>query len=280
MTACVETIRFQGQPCLRLSLPQGDSALISLQGAQVLSWVSAGRERLYLSPVSRWDGQTAIRGGIPVCFPQFNRRGTLPKHGFVRNLLWVPQTPDWSSNGICQSLVLASSEATRQWWPQAFESTITVSLLAGVLQVKLDVRNTGDTALTFTGALHTYLAVNDIAQAQLQGLGGQREWDAVADVYGHADAILRFAGEFDRVYTSSPQVLSLQDGNGQLHISQSASLAQSVVWNPGPFQCTTLPDMPADGYRHMLCVEAAQVDVPVEVLAGCTWQGWQRFSVA
>lgn len=280
MTACVEAVRFQGQPCLQLSLPQGDSALVSLQGAQVLSWVSAGRERLYLSPLSRWDGQSAIRGGVPVCFPQFNRRGQLPKHGFARNLPWVPQTPDCSLTGIRQSLVLASSETTRQWWPHTFEAMVTVSLLAGVLQVQLDVRNMGVASLAFTGALHTYLAVSDIAQVQLQGLGGQREWDAVADVHDHADAILRFTGEFDRVYTAPPQALSLQDGRHHLHICQSTSLAQSVVWNPGPLQCAALSDMPADGHRHMLCVEAAQVDEPVVVLAGQAWQGWQRLAVA
>ncbi|MBV5344762.1 MAG: D-hexose-6-phosphate mutarotase, partial [Rhodoferax sp.] len=76
---------FQGQACWRWQLPQGDSVLVSAQGAQVLSWQSAGRERLYLSPQSVFDGHTPIRGGVPICFPQFNQRGALPKHGFARN---------------------------------------------------------------------------------------------------------------------------------------------------------------------------------------------------
>ncbi|MFX6031775.1 hypothetical protein ABTE99_19565, partial [Acinetobacter baumannii] len=70
-------------------LPSGDVAIVALQGAQVLSWVMAdGVERLYLSPRSVFDGHTAIRGGVPVCFPQFNQRGPLAKHGFARNLPW------------------------------------------------------------------------------------------------------------------------------------------------------------------------------------------------
>ena len=81
---------FQGLPCQRLSLACGDSLLIAAQGAQVLSWVSRGRERLFLSPDNRWDGKTAIRGGVPVCFPQFNQRGSLPRHGFARNMAWQP----------------------------------------------------------------------------------------------------------------------------------------------------------------------------------------------
>ena len=78
----------QGLACQRLTLPCGDTVLVALQGAHVLSWVSQGRERLYLSPNNLWDGKSAIRGGVPVCFPQFNQRGTLPKHGFARNMAW------------------------------------------------------------------------------------------------------------------------------------------------------------------------------------------------
>ena len=44
-----------------------------------LMWQRAadGVERLYLSPQTSRDGSTAIRGGVPVCFPQFNMRGPL-----------------------------------------------------------------------------------------------------------------------------------------------------------------------------------------------------------
>jgi hypothetical protein len=51
----VET--YCGQPCIRLTTAQGDSALVALHGAQVLSWVAGGRERLYLSPQAVFDGQ-------------------------------------------------------------------------------------------------------------------------------------------------------------------------------------------------------------------------------
>jgi glucose-6-phosphate 1-epimerase len=41
-----------------------------------------------------------------------------------------------------------------------------------------------------------------------------------------------------------------------------------------------MADLPADGFAHMLCVEAAQVFEPVEVPAGGQWQGWQRLSIS
>jgi glucose-6-phosphate 1-epimerase len=37
--------------------------------------------------------------------------------------------------------------------------------------------------------------------------------------------------------------------------------------------------MPADGWQHMLCVEAAQVYEPVCIAPGDFWQGAQRLRV-
>ena len=96
MAPLLKSASFQGLPCILLQLPQGDAVTVALHGAQVLSWVSGGYERLYLSPKALFDGESAIRGGVPVCFPQFNQRGPLPKHGFARNLWWS-QAPGRSS---------------------------------------------------------------------------------------------------------------------------------------------------------------------------------------
>ena len=46
---------WRGLPAIGLRLPGGDSALIALQGAQVLSWVSRGQERLFVSPRAAHD---------------------------------------------------------------------------------------------------------------------------------------------------------------------------------------------------------------------------------
>jgi glucose-6-phosphate 1-epimerase len=37
--------------------------------------------------------------------------------------------------------------------------------------------------------------------------------------------------------------------------------------------------MPDDGWRHMLCVEAAQVYTPITLPAGGRWVGWQGLQV-
>ena len=278
-------VTFHGQACHQLTLASGDSVLVAEQGAHVLSWIAQGRERLFLSPANVWDGRSAIRGGVPVCWPQFNMRGTLPKHGFARNSTWQL---------VASELNVEASHLTFEWrdsadtthtvWQQAFVAQLQVHLSAGSLQITLQMHNTDTQTLSFTGALHTYLAVDDIDLTDLQGLGGLEEWDAVADVHGVADDVLYFDGEFDRVYvreaTASARALRLQDGQGLLHIEQSPTWANTVVWNPGADKCAGLTDMPSDGFAHMLCIEAAQVYTPVQVPAGGQWSGWQRLTVS
>jgi glucose-6-phosphate 1-epimerase len=275
---------FAGLPAKELSLPQGDRLVVALHGAQVLSWVSGGQERLYLSPQSQMDGQAAIRGGVPVCFPQFNQRGPLaerlPKHGFARNMAWQADAAELSDEHARLSLRLKDSAQTRAWWPQAFALALHIDLRPGAVQLTLDVHNTDNQPLAFSGALHTYLAVPDVTQATLQGLGGYPEWDSLTDTHAQASDTIRFAAEFDRVYEVAPNTAALpMTLNQTLHISQSPSWAHTVVWNPGQDLCKRLADMPDNGWRQMLCVEAAQVYEPITLPAGGRWAGWQRLAL-
>lgn len=270
---------FYGQPCIRLSIGNGDTALVALHGAQVLSWITGGRERLYLSPQAVFDGQAAIRGGIPLCFPQFNQRGLLPKHGFARNLAWHADSVQAKAGTARLALHLNDDERTRTWWPQAFAARLDLALSAGQLQVDCTVRNTGTVAWDFTIALHSYVRVDDIAQARLQGLDGSARWDAVADVHGTQQGPITFAGEYDSVFAAAPAPLQLHDGAHGLEIAQSPSMGQTVVWNPGAALCARLPDLPGGGHANMLCVEAAQIDTPVVLAPGATWSGGQCLRV-
>jgi glucose-6-phosphate 1-epimerase len=281
LTNSMANEQFEGQACQRLTLPCGDTVLVALQGAHVLSWVSQGRERLYLSPNNLWDGKSAIRGGVPVCFPQFNQRGTLPKHGFARNMNWTVGEAVANGDAAHIDFTLSTNPDTLAIWQQAFVAVLRVAMTPGQLTLTLTVNNTeAQNDLHFTGALHTYLAVDDIDLSELRGLGGRPEWDAVADVHGLADEALYFDGEFDRVYDSAANPLHLQDGTSTLQIEQSPSWANSVVWNPGEGKCAALADMPAHGFARMLCVEAAQVFEPISIPAGGQWVGWQRLTVS
>lgn len=277
----IQAVKFRGQDCLALALPEGDRAIVALQGAQVLSWTTGdGVERLFLSPQAVLDGHTAIRGGVPICFPQFNQRGPLPKHGFARNRTWEP-VPEASGPGMAV-LALRDDEESRRLWPHAFNARLEVALRPGSLTVAFFVENTGAEPLEFTLALHNYLRTSDIAQARLHGLGGLPFWDSVHDTHPAplaAGKALTFDSETDRVYQAAAMPLVLEDGLGRLSIAQDPVFGQTVVWNPGAELSARLADMPDDGYRHMLCVEAAEIDTPVRLSPGETWSGAQQLSV-
>jgi glucose-6-phosphate 1-epimerase len=276
----VKALVFRGQPALRLALPGGDSCTVALHGAHVLSWVTAdGVERLYLSPDAVFDGQSAIRGGVPICWPQFNQRGALPKHGFVRNMAWQADTPGDGKDGTLV-LSLHDSDATRAIWPHAFRARLTVTLARHMLRVALTVDNTGSGPWPFAAALHSYLRLDDATTARLEGLQGANRWDAVRDDrHVELAPALGFGTEFDSVYAAPAKPLRLLQPSGTLEIAQSASCTETVVWNPGPVLSAKLADLPDDGWRHMLCVEAARIDEPVLLAAGASWQGWQQLTV-
>ncbi len=256
--------------------------LICLQGAQVLSWVGLGQERLFLSPRAAHDGQSAIRGGIPVCFPQFNQRGPLVKHGFARLSHWQADAASPSGEDGAQiSLRLTDSEASRAVWPHAFEAVLTVELRPGALRVELAVHNRGRQDLSFTAALHGYLRVAQAEQASLHGLEGLSYWDAAAaqpDTHVTQQGCVSFGAETDRVYPRAAAALQLQgSGRPWLQLAQDASWSETVVWNPGPALCATLKDMEADSWQQMLCVEAAAIDAPVALGPDQRWKAAQTF---
>ncbi len=282
-----QAVELHGQPCLRIGLPGGGQVTAALHGAQVLSWTTAdGVERLFLSPRAVFDGRTAIRGGVPVCFPQFNQRGPLPKHGFARNLPWrrAAVDEDVPSDAVQLAFELDDSEATRALWPHEFHARLTATLSPGRLAIAFAVENTGEASFDFTLALHSYLRTGDTGATRLHGLGGAAVWDAVRDQRHPAEPAraaepIMFDGEFDRVYAARRAPLRLAEPRGTLEIAQSAVFPETVVWNPGEALCAKLADMPADGWRHMVCVEAAAIDTPVRLVPGQRWSGAQTLSV-
>lgn len=276
--------RFHDMPAVRLSLPDGSTATISPFGAQVLSWRPAcSGERLYVSPLAALDEHTAIRGGVPVIFPQFSDRGPLGRHGFARTARWdvlsIEHEPSAQEDGMARATFgLHATPATRRHWPHDFQAQIAVTLTRGRLDIALTVMNHGSQALDFTAALHTYLKVGDISGVSLTGLAGSR---VLAPDGGKADALptaeLTFAGAIDNIYTDVERQLLLTDGHHAIGIAQSG-FTDVVVWNPGPEGSRALADLPDDGYRHMLCVEAAAIARPVEVAPGGRWQGNQTLT--
>lgn len=276
--------RFQGLDAIELLAPDGARATVLLHGGHVLSWIPAGaQEQLYLSPKSGFAPGQAIRGGVPVIFPQFNARGPLQRHGFARNKAWQLLSARQGADGAQTVLQLRDDAASRTNWPHAFALELRVSVNAGTLEIALSCENTGDSPLQFSGALHTYLRVDALDASALHGLGGVRFWDAVADTTQvQQEEWLQPGGDLDRVYYSVRRDLLLRESRGQnerrLQIHQQG-FDDAVVWNPGMEKCAALADMPADGYRNMLCVEAACIAQPVQLAPKARWAGLQKLTL-
>lgn len=278
----IETIDFNGIEALRLNGPGGSSAVISRLGGQVLSWITPdGRERLFLSDWAVFDGSVPIRGGIPVCFPQFGNLGDLPKHGFLRTREWAIGDQRCGDDFALVALEISDDEATRDLWPYPFRAEITLMLEVDRIDVEFCVENTGGEPFAFTGALHTYLRLVQVEDAALEGLYGHDYRDAANEdqVNRETGTELRIEAETDRVYHQVKRPLSLQAGNHSLTI-QHQQFPDVVVWNPWVERCVELPDMEPEGWRQMLCVEAAIAQEPVVLPVGEEWYGRQTLVVA
>src|SRR5205814_5893973 len=60
---------------LSLVAPDGARVLIQPIGAQVASWIPAGGSERFFTASNAPVGTAAVKGGIPVCFPQFASQG-------------------------------------------------------------------------------------------------------------------------------------------------------------------------------------------------------------
>ena len=280
---------FSGLPSVTLTTADSSRAVVLLHGGHVVSWCPSGRgEQLYLSPKSKFQAGSAVRGGVPVIFPQFAERGPGVRHGFARTQEWRVVEVESGSDRAHAVLQLDSTAATRALWPHDFALELRVQIQGTELELTLSCRNPGTEALEFSSALHTYLAVSDVRHACVSGLQGLEFWDSVRGEPGQVhSAPLRITGEVDRIYAGVSGAIELVEGKVEdRRGSQTRSLRleqqgfeDAVVWNPGPEKCASLGDMPADGFLRMLCIEAAQVGRLVTLAPGEEWQGRQILRV-
>jgi glucose-6-phosphate 1-epimerase len=273
-----------GLSLVALRAADGASADVYLHGAHVTSWRPApgDEERLFLSTRSEFRAGTAIRGGIPVIFPQFAAEGPLPRHGFARTAAWALDSVQPADGGsVVATLALRDTPETRAVWPAQFHATLTVRVGGATLTVGLGVENTGASPLAFTSALHTYLRVQDVARVEVVGLEGARYRDAVERTTLRTDTmpVLRVTGELDRVYVGAPAAVLVREAGRALRV-ETRDFPDVVLWNPGRKRAADLPDMDAGGERAMLCVEAAVVQTPVTLAPGARWQGSQTLDAA
>jgi glucose-6-phosphate 1-epimerase len=268
---------------IALQAQDGARAEVYRHGAHVTSWIPAGSsdERLYLSARSSFSGDSAIRGGVPVIFPQFAAMGPLPKHGFARTCDWDLSRVDTVDGAAEARLQLTDSPATRAIWPHAFAAELAVVVHGSTLTITLLVENRDTVPFMFTSALHTYLRVEDIGKTVINGLAGRPYRDSANGGVEGMDSVepLRVPGYIDRIYLEVPGIIEVREPHRVMRVS-ATGFPDAVVWNPGAERGAALADLEPDGYRRMLCVEAAAIGAPIHLAPGERWNGAQRLIAA
>lgn len=261
-----------GMEIVTLRAAGESKAVIYSFGAHVTSWCdSAGFEKIYTSPTAIYNGIKAVRGGIPVCFPQFGKYGDLKQHGFARNMTWSIDTAYSGTGPSSARFVLNDTEETRaSAWPHAFELSLIVSLAPDGNKLTLDlaVENKQSTAFTFTIALHSYFSCES-ETVKLSDYDSVKYIDAIDEGKEKVQSgDISFGKEVDRVYMKTPDELNIEQSC--LKIMKS-NYPEAVVWNPYIEKTAALKDMPDDGYKNFICIEPARVMEPAQVAPGEKW---------
>ncbi len=270
-------------PRVTLAHRSGTSAEIYLHGAHVTSWKNAkGEELLFLSEKSNWAADKPIRGGVPICFPQFSSHGPLPLHGFARINEWtLTQTERLGSGDVVATFQFCDSDATLALWPHRFTAELRVTLSETVLTLAVQVKNTGDKPFDFQLALHTYFGVGEIQRTAVSGLKGVTLSDSLKnnaqEVETRTD--IRFDQETDRIYLNTPDCVRLRDEARQRTIViQKSGMADSVVWNPWIAKSQRMPDFGDDEYLRMVCVETGNMATKITLAPNGQWHGSTVFT--
>lgn len=253
-------------PMLRISTAAAQ-ARVALQGAHLTHWQPAGQDPvLWTSSATRWEQGTAIRGGIPVCFPWFGPGRTdfshpdplAPAHGWARVVEWSLLEAEVDDDGTAQlifELPDHQNQPHAEQLPADASLRYTLRIGAG-LDLTLEII-AGDILVDVEAAWHTYLAVSDIDETRVEGLDQVGYLDKVSGENEVQQGEVTFAGQVDRVYDASSGV-SVVTPHRRLEISTSGT-GSTIVWNPGEQKAATMSDVGAGEWRRFACVESGNV---------------------
>lgn len=281
--AKIERIFLQsGMRGISIEHESGFGATVTPYGAQVISWRAPDkRELLFLSERATFAAGKAIRGGIPIVFPQFGK-GTLPSHGFARITEWEVVRADAENGAAVLHFRLASSDVWRKEWPHSFTADLEIEL-TDALKTRLCVRNSGESSFQYQDAFHTYFAVGDIDSCRigsLQGCNGVDFLAGRAEFSEERDAI-QISAATDRVYMNSPRIVKIDDPSTRTtFVIEKEGLSDSVVWNPWQEGAVALGDLDPSDYKRMVCVESGNVGRPIEIAPGAEHVSTQSLRIS
>lgn len=261
----------------------GSECLVNLFGATLTSWKNRGEEILFCSEKAVFDGKKAIRGGIPVIFPNFGAWELGPQHGFARIKQWQLKVLENSDGSQVPTFILEDDEETRNMWNKRFKLEYVVEIGTDTLTTTLTVHNTDSKSFSFTTLLHTYFRVQDVTKTQIKGLKGLTYTDKVHGGDHTEDRDLVCIDEnVDRIYQNCEGPVHLipdMDKVTECREVTANNLPDIVVWNPWEEKAKAMADFGDTEYINMVCVEAGAVSKPVTIQAKQTMAFSQTLSV-
>ena len=228
-------------------------------GAHVTSFKQpGGQELLFMSSLAALDGKKAIRGGIPICFPNFGPDPVLGNHGFARISMWaVEASTDGETATAC--FTLHDNAHTRSIYPHKFRLIYSVTLSAtSSLQCTLTIINLGEQPLQMQALFHNYLSC-DIESTAISGFSGLSYFNKVVQqAEKEGRTTISIAQETDNVYFSAPSEVVLHRGTKPaISIRRvSPSIGDTTLWNPWEEKTkTSFDDLEEGDHRCFVCVE-------------------------
>jgi glucose-6-phosphate 1-epimerase len=273
-----------GLPLLRIHNEHAECE-IYLYGAHVSRFKRAGQaDLLWMSPTGLFKEGSAIRGGIPICFPWFGphpTRSDLPLHGVARIRIWDLESTAQLADGRTRVVLRCSDdEKTQAVWPHRFNLELTVTIGAD-LEVSLFAENTGRDPFRYDDCFHTYFKVGDPYRCDIEGFDGVGYIDRVhGDTRAVQKGSLRLSAETVNAYMRSPAVCELRDPLMKRRIFlEHKGFADTVVWNPGEATAAKNGEIGAT-WKEFLCIESANcLDTPVFLLPGSSHRSTLRLRI-
>ncbi len=264
------------------------SCEIGLFGGHVLSWKVKGEEQMFMSSKAIFDGgesgTVAIRGGVPICWPQFGFFKTASnapdaKHGLIR------YSHNWVATKISArsaTLELVPDAAMKARWSAEFKFSYTVSIQGSSLRIVAEVANLSETeVLEFTGCLHTYWACENAADCVVEGLKGAAVDVGIGETFRgtevEAHDPVRISGETltEALYGGCTDAVVLVEGERRLRLTK-CGWNDWVVWNVGGEKAPSMSDLGEGEYKRFVCIEPTAATKVAVVAPGATWVGYHE----
>ncbi len=246
-------------PCTTLKTSHSCCTILHY-GAHIVSCqLHNTQEIFWLSPHSQYIMGQPIRGGNPLCWPNFGTNPNfphLPKHGIARLMMWE-KTQEHQDSNQAQAVFILSGKAMQAYQiPEEISLQFTVTLTENKLKTDFQVSNQGKTSFEFTESQHAYFSISDINNIYLQGFQGRCYLDRVANMEEtNTQENFHITKPSDLIFLHHQGEISIVDPENNRRICVNKNSRGTVVWNPYQAMPPEVTDMSNEAFHHFICVE-------------------------